>query len=69
MNPRRLLARLSQGPLQNVSFGDFVRLVESFGFRLARVSGSHQVYAHPAIPELINLQDVEGEARPSSDTI
>ncbi len=33
------------------------------GFRLARVSGSYHIYAHPDIPELVNLQEVRGEAK------
>jgi len=38
-------------------------LVEGFGFRLARRSGSHHIYAHPRISELVNLQEVGGEAK------
>ena len=40
------------------------RLAEGFGFRLERVSGSHHIYAHPSIPELVNLQEVDGRAKP-----
>jgi hypothetical protein len=40
------------------------RLVEAFGFTLARTSGSHHVFVHPSIPELLNLQEVHGEAKP-----
>jgi len=50
--------------LQNVAFRDIVKLVEGFGFRLLRISGSHHIFAHPSIPELVNLQDVGGEAKP-----
>jgi predicted RNA binding protein YcfA (HicA-like mRNA interferase family) len=39
-------------------------MVEGFGFRLVRTSGSHPVFAHPTIPELVNLQEVNGEAKP-----
>jgi predicted RNA binding protein YcfA (HicA-like mRNA interferase family) len=38
--------------------------MEGFGFRLARVRGSHHVFSHPDIPELINIQDVDGQAKP-----
>ena len=41
-----------------------VSLVEGFGFSLARVTGSHHIFAHPAIPELVNVQSVGGEAKP-----
>jgi len=39
-------------------------LVEGYGFVLVRVSGSHHIFTHPDIPELINLQNVAGEAKP-----
>ena len=61
---RRLLKRLSAGSLQNVAFPDMIKLVESFGFRLARVSGSHHIFTHPDLAELINLQEVRGKAKP-----
>jgi hypothetical protein len=64
VNPRRLLKRLLRGALKNVPFADMRILVEGFGFRLARVSGSHHVFVHPEIPELLNLQEVKGEAKP-----
>ena len=61
---RRLLRRLAEGALNNVSFGDMVALVEGFGFQSVRVSGSHHIFSHPDIPALINLQAVRGEAKP-----
>jgi predicted RNA binding protein YcfA (HicA-like mRNA interferase family) len=64
MNRRRLLKRLSQGSLRNVHFADLVDLVEAFGFRLARASGSHHIFTHPDIPGLLNLQEANGEAKP-----
>ncbi len=47
-----------------MGFQDFLRLVETFGFRVVRTSGSHHVLAHRDIPELLNLQNVRGEAKP-----
>ena len=64
MNRRKLLRRLSGGALHNVSFDDLTSLAEGFGFRLVRVSGSHHIYSHDRVAELINLQDVGGEAKP-----
>ncbi len=64
MNPEKLLKRLAQGALRNVSFRDMVRLVEGFGFRLIRVNGSHHIFSHPMVTELVNLQEVAGEAKP-----
>ena len=41
-----------------------VELVETFGFRLSRVSGSHHIFVHPQVAELVNVQDVDGKAKP-----
>jgi predicted RNA binding protein YcfA (HicA-like mRNA interferase family) len=48
----------------NVAFADMRSLVEDLGFELRRVSGSHHIFAHPDIPELLNLQDARGQAKP-----
>ena len=64
MPPRKLLQRLVQGHLRNVPFPDLEKLIKSFGFHLARQSGSHHIFYHPEVPELINLQEVKGEAKP-----
>ena len=64
MKRRKLLKRLSEGRLKNVAFGDMINMVEGFGFQLVRVSGSHHVFTNPGIPELVNLQEVKGEAKP-----
>ncbi len=64
MNRRRLLKRLAGGALSNVAFRDMMNLAEGFGFRVARVRGSHHILKHPAIPEIVNLQQVKGQAKP-----
>jgi predicted RNA binding protein YcfA (HicA-like mRNA interferase family) len=64
MRSRRLLAKLARGDLQNVAFSDIRRLVEAFGFHLLRISGSHHIYSHPDLPEVVNLQEVRGQAKP-----
>jgi len=64
VRPRRLLARLASGHFQNVSFADARALVEAAGFAILRIEGSHHIFSHPAIPELVNLQNVSGEAKP-----
>ncbi len=64
MNRKRLLRRLMQGSLNNVAFDDFVDLVEAFGYQRFRIRGSHHLYSHPDIPELLNLQSQRGEAKP-----
>lgn len=64
MNPKRLLARLKQGSLSNVSFSDAQRLIEALGFRFERVGqGRHHIYKHPDVSERLNLQPRQGQAK------
>jgi len=49
---------------QNVRFNDLEKLVKAFGFTHVRTSGSHRIYARQGIPELVNLQEVGGQAKP-----
>lgn len=49
---------------KDVSFKDMVSLIEAFGFTLSRVNGSHHIFTHPNIPELVNIQNVKGKAKP-----
>ncbi len=63
MSPRKTLAKILAGS-KNIRFADMTRLVEAFGFHLSRISGSHRIFTHPGIPELGNLQEVSGEAKP-----
>ena len=58
-----MLQKALQGS-KNIRFSDMVRLVEAFGFRLSRVSGSHHIFVHPDLAELLNLQEVDGKAKP-----
>jgi predicted RNA binding protein YcfA (HicA-like mRNA interferase family) len=65
MRRRRLLRRLLDGHLRNIRFRDIRELVEGFGFRLTHVNGSHRIFEHPVVTELVNLQEVVGgEAKP-----
>ena len=63
VNRRKLLLRITQSPT-NVRFGDMVDLVQAFGFRLKRVSGSHHIFQHSDLPESLTLQEVHGQAKP-----
>ena len=63
MNKRKLLRKLLASP-SNARFDEVCSLLEAFGFRLTRISGSHHIFTHPAIAELINMQEVDGEAKP-----
>jgi len=49
---------------KDIRFNEMVTLVEAFGFRLSRVKGSHHIFVHPQVQELVNLQNVNGKAKP-----
>src|SRR6266545_18341 len=59
----KLLRRALSGS-KSLRFSELVGLAEAFGFRLSRVSGSHHIFVHKKVPELLNVQDVGGEAKP-----
>ena len=63
MSKERILQKLLAGS-RNVRFAEMVSLVQAFGFRLSRTKGSHHIFTHTGIPELINLQNVHGQAKP-----
>lgn len=63
MNKTKLLKKILFGS-KNIRFSEATACAEAFGFRLDRINGSHHIYIHPQIPELINLQNVKGEAKP-----
>lgn len=63
MNRRKVLEKIIGGS-KNIKFTDMINLVQGFGFKLMRTEGSHHIFAHPDIPELVNLQNVKGQAKP-----
>jgi len=63
MKPRKVLEKILGGS-KNIRFADMCGLVEAFGFVLDRVSGSHHIFCHPDVPELVNLQEIGGQAKP-----
>jgi predicted RNA binding protein YcfA (HicA-like mRNA interferase family) len=63
MNKRKLLKKALAGS-KSIRFQEMVALVEAFGFRLARVSGSHHIFEHPSLPVLVYLQAKRGKAKP-----
>jgi predicted RNA binding protein YcfA (HicA-like mRNA interferase family) len=63
MTPKKTLQQILAGS-KNIRFTDMCRLVEAFGFSLSRINGSHHIFAHPNVPELVNLQEVKGQAKP-----
>ncbi|QWR76245.1 type II toxin-antitoxin system HicA family toxin [Candidatus Magnetomonas plexicatena] len=63
MNRRKLLKEII-GNSKNIRFSYMVNLVGGFGFVLSRTEGSHHIFVCPDIPELLNLQNVKGQAKP-----
>ena len=63
MNKKKFLEKILAGS-KNISFNDFVALVEAFGFELSRTRGSHHIYEHPGIREILNLQNSNGQVKP-----
>jgi len=59
----QLLKKILAGS-KNISFRDFVSLVQAFGFQQARTHGSHHIFQHASIQELINIQNVHGQVKP-----
>jgi predicted RNA binding protein YcfA (HicA-like mRNA interferase family) len=63
MNPKKLLKKALSSPA-NLRFEEIFALAKAFGFHLSRINGSHHIFVHPAVRELLNLQDVAGKAKP-----
>jgi predicted RNA binding protein YcfA (HicA-like mRNA interferase family) len=63
MKKAKLLRKLLSGS-RNISFSEAVSCAKAFGFRLDRMSGSHHIFVHADIPELVNLQNNKGKAVP-----
>ncbi len=62
MNPHKLLRKVLASPV-NVRFEEACALARAFGFDQSRVKGSHNIFVHPSVRELLNLQDVRGKAK------
>jgi predicted RNA binding protein YcfA (HicA-like mRNA interferase family) len=60
--PKLLAKALAKN--KNLRFDELAALAEAFGFTLARTSGSHHIYTHKHVPEILNLQSVNGKAKP-----
>lgn len=63
MKKSKLLKKLLSGS-KNINFSDAVICAKAFGFRLDRINGSHHIFVHTEITELVNLQNRKGKAVP-----
>ena len=63
MKKRKILEKLLSGS-KNIRFDEMVTLLEAFGFSLSRINGSHHIFNHPELPEIINIQNKKGQVAP-----
>ena len=63
MKRRKVLEQALSGSA-NIRFTDMVALAQGFGWHQSRVKGSHHIFVHAEVRELLNLQNVGGKAKP-----
>lgn len=63
MKKRKLLEKVLSGS-KNIQFNEMVTLIEALGFSLSRINGSHHIFKHPEVPEIINIQNKKGKVTP-----
>ena len=63
MNKRKLFQQILNNQ-KNVKFNDFVIILEAFGFHRTRDEGSHNIFKNKKVSEFLNVQNVDGEAKP-----
>lgn len=60
------LAKLVEAARRNpggLRFSELCRIAEAFGFAFQRQKGSHRVYAHEGVREILNFQNDHGTAK------
>jgi len=64
LKTKRILLKARENP-EGIRFNDLVKLVEHLGFEEGGGQGSHHVFSHPDLQEIINLQKGKhGKAKP-----
>jgi predicted RNA binding protein YcfA (HicA-like mRNA interferase family) len=63
LKARKILERVRRSQ-NNLYFGDFVKLIEAFGFKLQRSKGSHKTFERQDIDGVLVVQEKKGEAKP-----
>lgn len=63
MKKQKILQKILNNP-NNVRFLEVKSIVEAFGFNLSRISGSHHIFTRSDVSEIVNLQNVNGQAKP-----
>jgi predicted RNA binding protein YcfA (HicA-like mRNA interferase family) len=61
---QKLFQKLLNSP-RNILFNEFTTILEAFGFKFRHVTGSHHVYKHPDVADLLSIQPgKDGKAKP-----
>ena len=63
MKKEKILQKILNNP-NKVRFLEVKSIVEAFGFNLSRISGSHNIFTRSDVSEIVNLQNVNGQAKP-----
>jgi predicted RNA binding protein YcfA (HicA-like mRNA interferase family) len=63
MKKKKLLEKVLSSS-KNIQFDEMISLIEAFGFKLDRVSGSHHIFKHPNVSDLVNIQNRQGKVQP-----
>jgi len=63
MKKKKLLEKILSGS-KNIKFDELVLLINAFGFRLDRVSGSHHIFKHSDVTGIVNIQNRNGKVPP-----
>ena len=61
--PAKLYAQLLQSSNRSVAYRDFEKLLQAFGFEIARTTGSHRQYVHPKVPGPFPVQPDAKDAK------
>jgi predicted RNA binding protein YcfA (HicA-like mRNA interferase family) len=61
--PSKLYEQLLANPSVIISFRDFERMLEAFGWEYKRTKGSHRTYAHPNVPVVLTINPDGKSAR------
>lgn len=59
----KLYDRLLANRKQTISFRDFEKLLDAFGFTHARTTGSHRQYTHPKLRRPLPVQPTSKDAK------
>jgi hypothetical protein len=63
-SPKKTLEKILRGGSEaNIRFGDLRTLLRSLGFE-ERIKGSHHIFDHEDVDEILNLQPVGSKAKP-----